>query len=276
MRRRSLSRAAWIGGGLFGLAVLVVLPFWWVVSSSIKQPREILSRTPTMVPHSFTLRHFEALLLSSDFPSYLLNSLIVALASMAITVLLAVLAGYAFFRMRFPGQHVLYRAILLAYAFPGIVVLVPLYGMMSALGLIDTRTALVVVNVTFAAPFAVWMMRAFLTAFPAEIEEAARVDGAGPITILWRIVVPLIAPGLASVAVFALVASWTEYLFASVLIQSDARRTIPVGLAGIIGQYQIDWGLLLAGATLTILPVVAVFAVIGRYFVAGLAEGAVK
>jgi len=265
-----------VGGGLALLAVIVLLPFWWVISSSVKLPREILSRTPTMVPHSFTLQHFQKLLGSSDFPHYLLNSVTVSLVSMAITVLLSVLAGYAFFRMRFAGQQMLYRAILLAYAFPGIVVLVPLYGMMSAVGLIDTRTALVVVNVTFAAPFAVWMMRAFLTSFPREIEEAARVDGAGPMRILWQIIVPLIAPGIASVAVFALVASWTEYLFASVLIQSDARRTIPVGLAGIIGQYQIDWGLMLAGATLTILPVVVVFAFIGRYFVAGLAEGAGK
>jgi ABC-type glycerol-3-phosphate transport system permease component len=275
MHRGRLGNLA-LAGGLALLAVLVLLPFWWVISSSVKLPREILSRTPTMVPHSFTLQHFQKLLGSSDFPHYMLNSVVVSLVSMALTVLLSVLAGYAFFRLRFVGQHLLYRAILLAYAFPGIVVLVPLYGMMSAVGLIDTRAALVVVNVTFAAPFAVWMMRAFLTSFPREIEEAARVDGAGPMRILWQIIVPLIAPGIASVAVFALVSSWTEYLFASVLIQSDARRTIPVGLAGIIGQYQIDWGLMLAGATLTILPVVVVFAFIGRYFVAGLAEGAVK
>ena len=100
-----------------------------------------------------------------------------------------------------------------------------------------------IVNVTFAVPFAIWMMRAFLAAVPIEIEEAARLDGASRLTILRRIVLPLIAPGVASVAIFAFVSSWTEYLFASVLIQSDAHKTIPVGLAGIIGQYQVDWGL---------------------------------
>ena len=262
--------------GLAVLALIVLLPFWWVISSSIKATNEIVSSQPTMVPQSFTLEHFEKLLGESDFPRFLLNSVIVSLASMGITVALAVLSGYAFFRLRFPGRDILYRTILLAYAFPGIVVLVPLYGMMSAFGLIDSPLALVVVNVTFAVPFAIWMMRAFLAAVPIEIEEAARLDGASRLTILRRIVLPLIAPGLASVAIFAFVSSWTEYLFASVLIQSDAHKTIPVGLAGIIGQYQVDWGLMLAGAAITTMPVIALFAFIGRYFVAGLTAGAIK
>ena len=262
--------------GLAALALIVLLPFWWVMSSSIKATIEIVSTQPTMVPHSFTIEHFEKLLRGSDFPRFLLNSVVVSLASMAITVTLAVLSGYAFFRLRFPGRDFLYRAILLAYAFPGIVVLVPLYGMMSAFGLIDNPLALVIVNVTFAVPFAIWMMRAFLAAVPIEIEEAARLDGASRLTILRRIVLPLIAPGVASVGIFAFVSSWTEYLFASVLIQSDAHKTIPVGLAGIIGQYQVDWGLMLAGAAMTTLPVIVLFAVIGRYFVAGLTAGAIK
>ncbi len=133
-----------------------------------------------------------------------------------------------------------------------------------------------IVNVAFALPFAIWMMRSFLASVPREIEEAALIDGAPVTTILLRIMVPLIAPGIASVAVFAFIASWTEYLFASVLIVSDERRTIPVGFAGIIGQYQIDWGLLLAGATAATIPVVILFALVGRWFVAGLTEGAVK
>lgn len=265
-----------LAAGLAIIAALVLLPFWWVMSSSIKATNEIITVHPTMVPHSFTPAHFDNLLRSSDFPRFLFNSILVSLASMAATVALAVLSGYALFRLKFAGQGVLYRAILLAYAFPGIVVLVPLYGMMSAAHLIDSLMALVIVNVTFAVPFAIWMMRAFLAAVPVEMEEAARLDGASRMTVLIRIVVPLIAPGIASVAIFAFVTSWTEYLFASVLIESDARKTIPVGLAGIIGQYQVDWGLMLAGATLTTLPVILLFAFIGRYFVTGLTAGAVK
>ncbi len=274
--RRSLPWTIALLAGLAAIALLVLLPFWWVASSAFKLPQEIIARRPTMIPESFTLQHFEKLLAASDFPTYLLNSVIVSLASMAITVVLALLAAYAFFRITFRGRDALYRLILVAYAFPGIVVLIPLYMLFAQVGLINTPAALVIVNVTFALPFAIWMMRSFLASVPTELEEAAAIDGAGPLTVLLRIMVPLVAPGIASVAIFAFVASWTEYLFASVLILSDANRTIPVGFAGIIGQYQIDWGLMLAGATLAVLPVVALFAFVGRWFIAGLTEGAVK
>ena len=254
----------------------MLLPFWFIATGAIKAPQEIIARVPTLVPHSFTLRHFDKLLGASDYPRYLGNSLVVGLGSTAITVVLSVLAAYGFYRLRFPGRDLLFRAVLVAYAFPGILILIPLYGMMSQAGLIDTPAALVIVNVTFASPFAIWMMRSFFASIPVELEEAALIDGASRLAILLRIMVPLAAPGIASVAIFAFIASWTEYLFASVLILSDANRTLPVGFAGIIGQYQIDWGLLLAGATLATVPVVLLFGIVGRWFIAGLTAGAVK
>lgn len=274
--KRSVLQSLSLYSGL-GLLVLVVgLPFWWVITGSIKAPREIIQRAPTMFPQSFTTQHFQKLLQFTDFPAYLVNSLAVALFSTLVTVVLALPAAYAFFRMEFPGRNALYRLILLAYAFPGVVVLIPLYGLFAKAGLIDSRASLVIVNVAFALPFSIWMMRSFLASVPREIEEAAIIDGAPTTTILLRILMPLIAPGIASVAIFAFISSWTEYLFASVLIVSDANRTIPVGFAGIIGQYQIDWGLLLAGATAATIPVVILFALVGRWFVSGLTEGAVK
>lgn len=274
--RRSLGQSLSIGGGLLGLAVVVLAPFWFVATGSIKAPQEIIARVPTLLPQSVTLRHFDKLLGASDYPRYLGNSLLVGLGSTVITVLLSVLAAYGFYRLRFPGRDLLFRAVLVAYAFPGILILIPLYGMMSQAGLIDTPAALVIVNVTFASPFAIWMMRSFFASIPVELEEAALIDGASRLAILLRIMVPLAAPGIASVAIFAFIASWTEYLFASVLILSDANRTLPVGFAGIIGQYQIDWGLLLAGATLATVPVVILFGIVGRWFIAGLTAGAVK
>lgn len=274
--RRPLPWSIALGLALVFLVALIGLPFWWVISGSIKIPQEIIARVPTMFPQSFTLQHFTKLFSGSDYPVYLVNSVIVAAGSTAVTLLLAMPAAYAFFRMDFPGRQVAYRVILLAYAFPSIVVLVPLFGMFAWLGLIDTLPALVVVNVAFALPFAIWMLRSFLAGVPKEIEEAAIVDGASASTILLRILIPLILPGIASVGIFAFVMAWTEYVFASVLILSDARRTLPVGFAGIIGQYQVDWGLLLAGATVAIVPVVVLFAFIGRWFVSGLTEGAVK
>jgi len=274
--KRTLPQSLALYCGLALLVLVIGLPFWWVVTGSIKLPREIISRIPTMVPHSFTPQHFEKLFQSTDFPAYLVNSLVVALFSTAFTIALALPAAYAFFRMEFPGRAALYRVILLAYAFPSVVVLIPIYGLFARLGLIDTRTSLVIVNIAFALPFSIWMMRSFLASVPREIEEAAVIDGAPPRVSLLRIMTPLIAPGIASVAIFTFIASWTEYLFASVLIVSDAKRTVPVGFAGIIGQYQIDWGLLLAGATAATIPVVILFAFVGRWFVSGLTEGAVK
>ncbi len=261
---------------VLALAFLVLAPMWLVGSSSFKLPREIIHRVPTWFPKSFTLQHYEKLLQTSAFPTYFLNSVLVAAASALVTVVLALMAGYAFFRLEFRGRDFLYRLIMVAYAFPSIVILIPVYLMFAKVGLIDTDLALVLVNVTFALPFSIWMMRTFFASLPRELEEAAAIDGAGRWKTVVHVLIPLLRPGIAAIAIFAFVASWTEYLFASVLIISDAKRTLPVGLSGIIGQYQIDWGLLLAGASLSVLPVVVFFALVGRWFVAGLTEGAVK
>jgi ABC-type glycerol-3-phosphate transport system permease component len=265
-----------LGLSVVVLMVLVLAPFYWIFSSSIKIPQEIIARKPTLVPQSFTTEHYKKLLNESQFPTYLKNSLIVALGTMGITVVLSTLAAYGLYRLRFPGRKVLFRVILITYAFPGVLLLIPMYNMMSALGLVDRLVALIIVDVTLASPFAVWMLQAFFRTIPLELEEAAALDGATRLGILVRIMLPLAAPGVAAIAIFAFITSWTEYIFASVLIISEANRTVPVGLAGIIGQYQVDWGLLLAGATATALPVLVLFGLVGRNFVEGLTAGAVR
>ncbi|MEM6283594.1 MAG: carbohydrate ABC transporter permease [Chloroflexota bacterium] len=274
--QRSIAGNVVLATCLMFLFVIVILPFYWIFSSSIKIPQEIISLTPTLVPQSFTWQHYGKLLNSSDFLLYLWNSLQVALGTMVITVVLSASAAYGLYRLKLPGRNLVFQIILITYAFPGILLLIPLYGMMSRMGLIDTIPALIIINVTFAAPFAVWMMRAFFSTIPVEIEDAAALDGANRLQILLRILFPLAAPGVASIAIFAFIMSWTEYMFASVLIISDERRTLPVGLAGIIGQYQVDWGLLLAGSALTAFPVIILFALVGRNFVRGLTAGAMK
>jgi multiple sugar transport system permease protein len=258
------------------LMFLVVAPFYWIFTSSVKLPPEIIASTPTLFPQSFTTQHYDNLLGGSPFLSYMGNSLIVALGTMIITVILSTLAAYGLYRLRFPGRRLLFRVILITYAFPGVLLLIPLYGLLTDVGMIDTLWALIVVDVTLAAPFATWMLQAFFRTIPMELEEAAALDGATRLGVIVRILLPLAAPGVASIAIFAFITSWTEYMFASVLIISDANRTLPVGLAGIIGQYQIDWGLLMAGATMTTLPVLLLFALVGRNFVEGLTAGAVK
>lgn len=271
-----LRRNLLLGLSVLILMVLILAPFYWIFSSSIKEPQEIIARKPALIPQSFTTEHYDKLFNRSEFPTYLRNSLTVAVGTMAITVILSTLAAYGLYRMRFPGRKMLFRIILITYAFPGVLLLVPMYDMMSTLGLVDRLLALIIVDVTLAAPFAVWMLQAFFQTIPQELEEAAALDGATRLGILIRIMLPLAAPGVASIAIFAFISSWTEYVFASILIISEAHRTVPVGLAGIIGQYQVDWGLLLAGATATALPVLALFGLVGRNFVEGLTAGAVK
>ena len=261
---------------VFLVMFLIIAPFYWIYSSSVKESSEIVAQTPTLFPNSITTRHYANLLSSSDYPIYLTNSAVVSLGTMVITVVLSTSAAYGLYRMPFPGRKTLYRLILLAYIFPGSLLLIPLYVMLSSLNLLDTQLALIIINVTFAAPFSVWLLKAFFASIPFEMEEAASLDGASWLQTLLLVVLPLAAPGVASVAIFAFVTSWTEYMFASVLIISDANRTLPVGLAGIIGQYVIDWGLLLAGAGATTLPIILLFVLIGRFFVNGLLEGGVK
>jgi ABC-type glycerol-3-phosphate transport system permease component len=271
-----LRRNLLLGLSVAMLMLLIVAPFYWIFSSSIKVPQEIIARKPTLFPQSFTTQHYSKLFNASEFPTYLRNSLIVAAGTMVITVVLSTLAAYGLYRMRFPGRNLLFRVILITYAFPGVLLLVPMYQMMTALHLVDRLVALVIVDVTLAAPYAVWMLQAFFRTIPQELEEAAALDGATRLGIIVRIMLPLAAPGVASISIFAFITSWTEYIFASILIISEVNRTVPVGLAGIIGQYQVDWGLLLAGATVTTLPVLVLFGLVGRSFVEGLTAGAVR
>ena len=263
------------------LSLLLILlifffPFFWIITSSFKSPEEIIATSTTIIPRSFTLEHYNKILFNSDFFIYLKNSLIVSFSSMRISIILSVSAAYGLHKLKFYGNKFVEYSLLVTYAFPGVILLVPIYLLFAKVNLLNSYFALIVVNVLFATPFAVWMLKAFFKLIPNEIEEAAYIDGASRYIVISRIIVPLAAPGIASVAIFCFIISWTEYLFASILISGDDLKTLPVGLAGIVGQYQIDWGFLLSGAVLASLPVILLFVFIGKYFVSGLTEGAVK
>ncbi len=258
------------------LLVLVFAPFYWIAISSLKTPPEVIRYPPTLVPQTFTLQNFQKLFASTDYPRYLLNSLTIALGTTLITVPMATLASYAVYRLEFPGRFLLLRLLVGTYVFPSILLLIPLFQIMAQFGLINSLWSLVVVNVTFTAPFSVWLMRAFLESVPYELEEAAALDGADFFQVLWYVIFPILRPGMATISIFTFITVWTEYPFASQLIIEHAKRPLPVGLASIIGQYQIDWGLLAAGAVFMALPVVILFAFVGRYFVEGLTAGALK
>ena len=269
-------RKLFLGGSLSIIFIIFFFPFFWIISSAFKSPQEIIQKNSTIIPRSFTFEHFEKILFSSDFLIYLKNSLIISFFSMFIAVILSIFAAYGLHKLKFYGNKLVERSLLVTYAFPGVILLIPMYLMLGKMGLLNSYFALILINVTFSTPFAVWMLKAFFKTIPYDIEEAAMIDGASKMTILFKIIFPLALPGIASVSIFCFIISWTEYMFASIMISGDDLKTLPVGLASIVGQYQIDWGFLLAGATLASLPVIILFIFVGKYFVSGLTDGAVK
>jgi multiple sugar transport system permease protein len=255
---------------------IVIVPFLWVFLASFRPNSELIQQGIGINLDSLTLDNYRNLQQAAQYFTYLTNSAIVAITSMIVSITLALLAAYSVYRTRYPGRRPLYLALIITYVFPGVVLLIPLYQLMGKVGLINNLLSLVIVNVTFTAPFSVWLMRGFFGAIPAGIEEAAAIDGAGRMRILFSIVLPLTAPGIAAAAIFSFVWSWTEYMFASAFIVDEGKKTLPVGLGAFIQQYNIDWGILTAAAVATAVPVIVVFAFIGRYFVEGLTAGAEK
>jgi multiple sugar transport system permease protein len=261
---------------VLGVLAIVVVPFLWIFLASFRPNSDLITRTPSLGLDNLGLENYQNLQQAAQYFTYLTNSAVVALISTIVSITLAMFAAYSVYRTRYPGRRALYLALIITYVFPGVVLLIPLYQLMGMLGLIDNLFSLVIVNVTFTAPFSVWLMRGFFGAIPAGIEEAASVDGASRIRTLFTIVLPLTAPGVAAAAIFSFVWSWTEYMFASAFIVDEANKTLPVGLGAFIAQYNIDWGILTAAAVATAVPVVVVFAFIGRYFIEGLTAGAEK
>lgn len=261
---------------VIGILAIVIVPFLWITLASFRPNNELIRARPTFQLDTLTLSNYQNLQQAAKYFTYLKNSVIVAAFSTIISIALAMFAAYSVYRLRYPGRQLIFRLFIVTYVFPGVVLLVPLYQIISAMGLIDSLVSLVIVNVTFAAPFSVWLLRGFFSSIPASIEEAAAIDGAGRTRTLFTIVLPLTAPGLAATAIYTFVFSWTEYMFASAFIIDESQKTLPVGLGAFIAQYYVDWGILSAAAVTTAIPVVVLFAFIGRYFVQGLTAGAEK
>jgi len=258
----------------FLLTFLIAFPFYWIIMSSFKPADQILK--PDFFPKAFTLEHYRQLLEQTSYVTNLTNSVIVSVGTMLVSLIIVIPAGFAIYRMKFAGRRFVNRLILATYVFPGILLLVPVYQLFSNLQLVDSLLGLIVINVTFAAPFSVWLMQGFFDSVPMALDEAAAIDGAGRMRTLLTIVLPLIGPGIATISIYAFIMAWTEFAFSSVLISSDELRTLPIGLNAIMGQYTVRWGWTTAGAVLTLLPVVIFFAFVGKYFVKGLTAGAVK
>lgn len=258
--------------------VATLAPVYWMITISFKNEIDHFAMPPKWFSFTPTLQHYHDAFVTRSFGQYLLTSAIVAVVSTFFALVLGTLAAYALTRFRLPYDlsRRLSLWILSTRMFPAIVTAVPLFLMMRDLRLLNTKASLIIVYTAFNLPFVVWMMRGFFAEVPRDLEEAALVDGDSRLGALVRIVLPLVSPGLAATAVFCLIVSWNEFLFALVLTQTDASMTLPVGIAGRVTQFEIKWGVMSAAAVVAMMPILVFALAMQRYLVRGLSLGAVK
>ncbi len=261
---------------LIALAVFADFPVIWMVLSSIKPYGELYTFPPTLVPRAVSLDFYRTVLDSTPFIRFVVNSLIVVVGTTVVSLVVSAMAGYSLARFRFPGQQLLSQSVLLAYIFPQILLVIPLFTVIANLGLANTYLGLILAYVTFTFPFATWLLMAYFQAIPMEIEEAARVDGASNFGIFRLIAIPLSAPGLVTAAIFTAINAWNEFLYALVILGAGEQRTLPVGLFNFVGGEQAQYGPLMAATTLTIAPILIFFLLIQGRLTPGLTAGAVK
>jgi len=253
-----------------------LLPIFWIVVTAIKPASAIIERPIRYIPRQPTLIHFFKVWNETNFPIYFLNSVAVSVVTGLFTVGAAMFGGYSLARFRYRGKGSVLMFFLLTQMFPFVLLTIPLYVIFSRFGLIDTRAALIVAYTAFNVPFCTIMMQGFFEGVPPSIEECAMVDGAGLMQTLFRITFPLVLPGIAATFIFAFIFAWNELLLAVMFINSEALKTIPVGLNGFIQKYNILWGQMSAAGTMALIPALLLFFFAQKQLVKGLTLGAVK
>ncbi|MFC6081774.1 carbohydrate ABC transporter permease [Sphaerisporangium aureirubrum] len=275
---RWLPWARWIGLGLLTLFTLV--PLFVMASSAIKPLRDVQNGF-SWIPTTFTLRPFTDIWRTVPLARYFVNSLVVSSVAAVASVTVAIFAAYAISRYRFPGRRIFSVTVLSTQMFPGILFLLPLFMIFVNLGnaigieLYATRTGLIITYLTFSLPFSIWMLVGYFDSIPVALDEAAKVDGNGPIGALLRVVIPAAMPGIVAVLIYAFMTAWGEVLFASVMTD-EGTRTLAVGLRGYATENDVYWNQVMAASLVVSVPVVAGFLLLQRYLVQGLTAGAVK
>ena len=257
--------------------LLVVLPIYWIVVTSFKSSGEILDlNNITYFPKAFTWKNYTDLFEQFNYGVLLKNSLLVSVASALVVTVFSMLGGYSLARYKFKGKQTVILFFLVTQMIPGILVIIPLYIIFSKMGLINTHIGLFIFYVTANLPFCVITMRSFFERIPVTLEEAARVDGCTKMQSLFKIVFPIMFPGIVSVFVFGFIGAWNELIAGSIFISTPEMWTIPVGLKTLIGKYNVEWGLLMAGGVMVLLPTAVMFAAMQKFIVEGMTAGAVK
>jgi ABC-type glycerol-3-phosphate transport system permease component len=258
------------------ITLVLVFPFLWMVSTSLKERGEMFAATPTFLPKVPTIANYVSMWTEYKFYNYLRNSLIVASATTVISLLFATFLAYGISRFKFRGKTAVFDLLILTQMFPLPLLIITIYVTFAQLGLIDSRAGLTIAYCTFAIPFATMMLKAYFDGLPVELEEAAAIDGCGPIGTIFRIVVPISSPAIAAMGLFSFILAWQEFMMALTLIRTTSLRTLPVGITMMVGFRDIMWGPLMAGTSLVTMPVVFLFIYFQKYLITGMTMGAVK
>jgi len=263
---------------LISYAAFSLVPLLWVLTTALKSPAEAQQVPPTLVPSSLHLENFRLAFTSPAFGGRpFANSLIYAFGTVALTLIIASLSGFAFSRYRFWGHRAIFLALILGNLMPGVAKLVPIYLMYSAYGLYDTRLGLVLLFTLAVIPLGTWMMKGYFDRIPRELEECALIDGCTPLGALARVTIPLAAPGLTALAVIAFMDAWNAFTFPLILTERQALKPYTVAVYSFVGEYgEVQWHLVSAVAVTSVLPLLALFVFFQRTLVAGLTRGAIK
>lgn len=256
--------------------LFVLVPFLWALSTSLKRESDVISSAVSYIPHPMTLANYVKVWTQNNFSGYFLNSLLVSVVSVAVITVLALLNGYALSRFKFRGRGAFMLILLATQMMPVILFVIPLFLIFKNLGLINSPLALILFYIVSQVPFNTILMRGFISGTPQEIDEAAMVDGAGRMRIIFSIITPIVLPGIVATSAFAFIGVWNEFLVAFSFITTPERFTIPIGLKFMIGEFSVEYASLAAGSIIGLIPPVLLFMYIQRYLIQGLGGGAVK
>lgn len=272
----------WLRRSLFNLfawsvILAIAFPLVWMLITSIKPQSELFVIPPAFLPGEITFEHYRRLLAETPFLTYLRNSVILAGGTTALVIVVATLGAHSLVRFSYPGRETLAGAVLFTYLLPSVVLVIPLYFLMVSIGLVNSLLSLVIAYTTFALPYALWLLRSFMAAIPADLEAAAMVDGASRMRAFLDVVLPQAAPGIISTALFTAILAWNEYIFALVLVNSDASRPLTTGVMSmLVTSFNIEWSLLMSASVMMSVPLLVVFVFLQKYLTRGFGAGAVK
>lgn len=264
----------WVG--LVLGACFAGLPVLWMVAASFKSNVEIFAYPPRLIDESFSFAAYQAVLTNPQQLRFFFNSYLVSTLVTLLTLILAILAGFSFSRYDFKFKRTLNLAIIGVQSVPPITLMIPYFGLIVALGLYNTYTALILTYMVFTLPYAIIMMTGYFNTLPRDLDEAVMIDGGSSFTILWRILVPISLPGIVSVGVYTFMLAWNEFLFALTLTRTNDMRTVPIGIQLLMGQHSFEWNQMMAMSVLGSLPVLILFLLFQRYFIAGMSAGSIK